>query len=89
MSRMDGRNKSNKNFAEELQGRSPLGRPKRRYENNIKVDLKEREWKNMPWACRNHCVDQIEVGSKSVCIRLKGNTGTGMTGTRGLNICRR
>jgi hypothetical protein len=33
---MAGRNKSNRNFAEELQGTSPFGRPKRRYGDNIK-----------------------------------------------------
>jgi len=45
MSHMDGRKKSHRSFAEELQGTSPFGRPKRRYGDNIKMDLKEREWK--------------------------------------------
>jgi hypothetical protein len=55
------------------------------------MDLKEREWKNMPWDYRTHCVDQIEIGSKSVRIghKGKGNTGSGMTETLGLNICHR
>jgi hypothetical protein len=84
---MEVRSKSSRNFAKELQGRSPLGIPKRRYEDNIKVDLKERERKNMPWTYLTHCVDQIEV--KSVCIGHKGNTGSGMTETLGLKNCRR
>jgi hypothetical protein len=86
---VEWRSKSKRNFEEELQGRSPLGRPKCRYEDNIKMDLKEIEWKNMPWAYLTHCVDQTEVGSKSVCTGHKGNTGSGMSETLGLNICPR
>jgi hypothetical protein len=41
---MEGRSKSSRNFAKEHQGRSPFGGPKHRYEDNIKMDLKEREW---------------------------------------------
>jgi hypothetical protein len=89
VSRVERRSKSNRNFEEELQRRSPLGRPKRRCEYNIKKDLKEIEWKNMPWAYLTHCVDQTEVGNKSVCIGHKGNTGSGVSETLGLNICRR
>jgi len=89
VSRVEGRSKSKRNFEEELQGRSPLGRPKRRYEDNIKTDLKVIEWKNMPWEYLTHCVDGTVVGRKSVCIGHKGNTGSGMSETLGLNICRR
>ena len=80
---MEERSKSNRNFEEELQGRSPFGRPKRRYEDNIKMDLKEIEWKNMPWAYLTHCADQTEAGSKSVCFGHRGNTGSGMSETVG------
>jgi hypothetical protein len=89
VSHVEGRSKSNRNFEEELQGRSLLGRPKRRYEDNIKTELKEIEWKNMPWAYLTYCDDRTEVGSKSVCIGHKGNTGNGILETLGLNICRR
>jgi len=58
----------------------------RRYGDNIKMDLKEIEWKNMPWAYLTHCVDQTEVGNKSFCIGHKGNTGRRMSGTLSLNM---
>jgi hypothetical protein len=86
VTRAERRSKSNRNFEEERQGRSPLGRPKRRYGDNIKMDLKEIEWKNMPWTYLTHCVDQTEVGNKSVSIGRKGNTGRGMSETLGLNM---
>jgi hypothetical protein len=31
------------------EGRRPLGRPKRRWEDNIKVDLREVGWGGMDW----------------------------------------
>jgi hypothetical protein len=31
------------------EGKSPLGRPKRRWVNNIKMDLREIGWKGMDW----------------------------------------
>jgi hypothetical protein len=31
------------------EGRRPLGRPRRRWENNIKMDLQEVEWEGMDW----------------------------------------
>jgi hypothetical protein len=31
------------------EGKRPLGRPKRRWENNFKMDLKEIEWVGMNW----------------------------------------
>jgi hypothetical protein len=30
-------------------GRRPLGRPRRRWEDNIKMDLREAEWGGMDW----------------------------------------
>lgn len=75
MSRVEGRNESNRNFEEELQGRIPLGRPKLRYEDNIKMGLKEIEWKNMPWAYLTHCVDQTEVGSNPCALVIKAIRG--------------
>jgi hypothetical protein len=30
-------------------GRRPLGRPRRRWANNIKMDLREMEWDGMDW----------------------------------------
>jgi hypothetical protein len=31
------------------EGRIPLGRPRRRWEDNIKMDLREVEWGGMDW----------------------------------------
>jgi hypothetical protein len=31
------------------EGRSPLGRPRRRWEDNIKMDLREVGWGDMDW----------------------------------------
>jgi hypothetical protein len=31
------------------EGKSPLGRPRRRWENNIRMDLREIEWSGMDW----------------------------------------
>jgi hypothetical protein len=31
------------------EGKRPLGRPRCRWEDNIKVDLKEVEWRGMDW----------------------------------------
>jgi hypothetical protein len=32
-----------------LEGRRPLGRPRRRWEDNIKMDLREAGWGSMDW----------------------------------------
>jgi hypothetical protein len=34
---------------ERLEGRRPLGRPRRRWEDNIKMDLQEVGWVGMNW----------------------------------------
>jgi hypothetical protein len=31
------------------EGRRPLGRPRRRWKNNIKIDLREVRWGNRDW----------------------------------------
>jgi hypothetical protein len=31
------------------EGKKPLGRPKRRWVDNIKMDLREREWDGVDW----------------------------------------
>jgi hypothetical protein len=31
------------------EGNIPLGRPRRRWVDNIKIDLREREWDGMDW----------------------------------------
>jgi hypothetical protein len=31
------------------EGRRPIGRPRCRWEDNIKIDLQEMEWRGMDW----------------------------------------
>jgi hypothetical protein len=31
------------------EGRRPLGRPRRRWVDNIKIDLREKEWDSVDW----------------------------------------
>jgi hypothetical protein len=34
-----------------IEGKRPLGRPRRRWVDNIKIDLREIEWGGMDWIC--------------------------------------
>jgi hypothetical protein len=36
-------------LAEKLEGKRPLGRPRRRWVDNIKMDLRDRGWDGMDW----------------------------------------
>jgi hypothetical protein len=36
-------------LAEKPEGKRPLGRPRRRWVNNIKIDLREIGWDGMDW----------------------------------------
>jgi hypothetical protein len=36
-------------FIGKPEGRRPLGGPRRRWVNNIKMDLREREWDGVDW----------------------------------------
>jgi hypothetical protein len=36
-------------LVERPEGRRPLGRPRRRWEDNIKMDLKQVGWEGMDW----------------------------------------
>jgi hypothetical protein len=36
-------------FARKTEGKRPLVRPRRRWENNIKMDLQEVGWEGMDW----------------------------------------
>jgi hypothetical protein len=36
-------------FGEETEQRRPLGKPRRRWEDNIKMDFREMGWENMEW----------------------------------------
>jgi hypothetical protein len=41
-----------------LEGKRPLGRPRRRWVDNIKRDIKERGWDDMDWIDLAHGRDQ-------------------------------
>jgi hypothetical protein len=36
-------------LVEKPEGKRPLGRPRRRWEDNLKMDLREIEWDGMDW----------------------------------------
>jgi hypothetical protein len=38
-----------RNLVGRPEGRRPLGRPRRRWEDNIKIDLQEVVWEGMDW----------------------------------------
>jgi hypothetical protein len=40
------------------EGKGPLGRPRRRWVNNIKMDLREIGWDDMDWIDLAQCRDQ-------------------------------
>jgi hypothetical protein len=35
------------------EGNIPLGKPRRRWKNNIEMDLREAGWGDMDWICRS------------------------------------
>jgi hypothetical protein len=43
------------------EGKSSLGRPRRRCVDNIKIDLKETEWGDMYWIDLGHDRDQLRA----------------------------
>jgi hypothetical protein len=43
------------------EGRRPLGRPTRKWENNIKMDLKETRWKSLDWTHMTQDRDQLRA----------------------------
>jgi hypothetical protein len=42
---------------EKPEGKRPLGRPRRRWVDNIKIDLRELEWGGMDW------IDLLRIGT--------------------------
>jgi hypothetical protein len=46
---MGGKRKAYRIFVGKPEGKRPLGRPRRRWENNIKVDLREIGWGGTDW----------------------------------------
>jgi hypothetical protein len=49
-----------------LEGKRPLGRPRRRWVGNIKMDLREREWDGMDWIALAQDRDQWRAFVKTV-----------------------
>jgi hypothetical protein len=45
-------------LVEKPEGKRPLGRPRRRWVNDIKMDLREIGWKGMDWIDLSHNRDQ-------------------------------
>jgi hypothetical protein len=46
---MGGKRNAYRILAGKPEGNRPLGRPRRRWVDNIKMDLREREWDGMDW----------------------------------------
>jgi hypothetical protein len=44
-----------------LEGRRPLGRPRRRWVDNIKIDLRETGWGGMDWIDLAQVTDQLRA----------------------------
>jgi hypothetical protein len=41
-----------------VEGRRPLGRPKRRRKDSVEIDLREREWDGMDWIDLTQSMEQ-------------------------------
>jgi hypothetical protein len=48
------------------EGKRPLGRPRRKWEDNIRMDVREIEWKVVDWINRVQDRDQWRVVVKTV-----------------------
>jgi hypothetical protein len=49
VARMGERRGAYRGLVGKPEGRRPLGRPRRRWEDNIKMDLREVKWRGMDW----------------------------------------
>jgi hypothetical protein len=49
VTRMGDRRGACRVLARKLEGRRPLGRPRHTWEDNIKMDFEEVEWRSMDW----------------------------------------
>jgi hypothetical protein len=59
-----------------LDGKRPLGRPRRRWEDNIKMDLRETGWGGMDWIDLAHYRDQWKALVNAVMnLRVPQNSG--------------
>jgi hypothetical protein len=54
------------------EGKRPLGRPRRRWVNNIKKDLRQTGWNGMDWTDLVQDRDSCEHGNESACSRNAG-----------------
>jgi hypothetical protein len=50
-----------------LEGKRPLGRPRRRWVDNIKMDLREMEWYGMLWTGSI----SLRIGTSGVSLRIR------------------
>jgi hypothetical protein len=48
-SKNEGKRNAYRIFVEKPEGKGPLRRPRRRWVNNIKIDLREIGWDSMDW----------------------------------------
>ena len=45
-------------------GRIPLGRPRHRWEDNIKIELQEIEWESVDWVYLRQVIGPCEPGNE-------------------------
>jgi hypothetical protein len=53
-------------FVEKPEGKRPLGRPRRRWADNIKIDIREIGWDGMDWIDLVHDRDQWRALANTV-----------------------
>jgi hypothetical protein len=61
-----GRRKAYRILVGNPEGKRPLGRPRRRWVDNIKMDLRETEWDGMDWIDLDQNMDQWRALANAV-----------------------
>ena len=75
---------------EKLDGKRPLGRPRRRWEDSIKMDLQEVGWGTMDWIDLAQDRDRWrELGNAVVYLRVLENAGKFLIGSEPVSFSRR
>jgi hypothetical protein len=72
------------------EGRRPLGRPRRRWVDNIKIDLRETGWDDVDWVDLAQCRDQWRALVQTVMnLRVPYNAGKFLSGCTIVGFSRR
>jgi hypothetical protein len=72
------------------EGKRPVGRPRHRWEDNIKMDLRERGWKSVDWMHLAQGRDQLRAVVNTVMnLRLPYKVGNFLTSLAPVSFSRR